>query len=176
MKNYFFALLASLIWVSCYQEPTEETVQVTGQRPIYLDAALIGSASSEAPKEFDNLGKIVSNGSLIYINEVTEGIHVVDNTDPTNPVRKHFWSIPGNIDFTIRGNFLYADSGFDLLTIDITDPAEIEILSTREGIYKGNPEDNFPINYFGPFECVDPSKGVVIGWEGATLINPKCRR
>jgi len=34
----------------------------------------------------------------------------------------------------------------------------------------------FPAGYSGYFECVDSEKGVVIGWEEATLSNPECWR
>lgn len=161
--------------MSCYQEPVEDTTEVVGRKPIYLDLALTGTAISEEPKAFGSLGKIVSKDSYIYVNEKSAGIHVIDNANPSIPVAKHFWSIPGNIDFTIRENFLYADSGADLLTVDISDPADIKLVTTTEGIYNEDPEANFPINYSGPFECVDPSLGIVIAWESALITNPKCR-
>ena len=175
MHKFLFVFLSCLLWVSCYEEPTEETLQVWGNKPIYLESGNLGTASTELPKAFGNLGKIVSNGSAIYINEVAEGIHVIDNNDPNNPITKHFWSIPGNIDFTIKDQYLYADSNTDLLTIDISNPSDIKLVSTIKEIYKENPESDFPLNYRGHFECVDSSKGFVIGWEEQLITNPKCR-
>jgi len=175
-KLSFLLFITALLWSSCYQEEVPETVTVQGLKPIYIEESSVGTALSEAPKAFDNLGKIVTRGSFIYINEKTRGIHVIDNTVPTNPVTRHFWAIPGNIDFTIKENLLYADNGFDLMTIDIKQPDEIQLVHTIEDFTGYDTDSAFPAGYSGFFECVDRSKGAVLDWEEATLTDPKCRR
>jgi len=175
MSKTILTAFISILFLSCYQEQEVANFSVRGPRPIYLNTADLGPVTSQAPKEFGELGKIVTVSNQIYINELYVGIHVIDNSDPNNPVPTHFWSILGNIDFTIDGNFLYADNAIDLLTIDISDPANIVVLSTNENVYLNDDETVlFPPNNFGHFECVDPSKGIVIGWEDALLQNPKC--
>jgi len=173
-------ILAICFLSSCIPEPQPTELNTRGKQAIYLQKSELGEVSSSEPLPFSNLGKIVSSDDYIYINEKHEGIHVIDNTNPSNPFSVHFWTINGNIDFTIDGQFLYADDGFNLLTIDISDPGDIQVLSKIEDIYiglDGLPTNSslFPPDYFGLFECVDPAKGIVIDWQFADLINPKCR-
>jgi len=177
MKNLLVLFLISILCASCYTEPEEDTNPVQGMKPVYLTKDQLGTIESQEARPYGNLGKIVSSGNNIYINERLEGIHVIDNSDPTMPDIIQFWSIPGNVDFTITGTTLYADNSFDLLTIDISDPKDIKLLSTVENIYPNDENTaDFPGTYFGPFECADSSLGIVVDWEEATLINPKCRR
>ena len=74
------------------------------------------------------------------------------------------------MDFSIKQNMLYADNITDIVIIDISQMAN--------PVYKNRISNVFPIQNFpdeaGPFECVDVSKGVVVGWEKSTLINPNC--
>jgi len=176
MKKLAFIFITIFLSSSCYEESEPNNFSVTGMKPIYIDKASVGTAESEPAREFDNLGKIVTSGPYIYITEVGAGIHVLDNTDPTNPQTVHFWSIPGNKNFTIKDDILYADNSYDLLTVDIAKPDQIKLLHRSKDFYGIDPENNFPAGYFGFFECVDRSKGAVIDWEEVVLMNPKCRR
>lgn len=171
-------LVLSIILPACVpQEPiAEEDFEIMGLAPVYADPEGL-ELKSEPSRAFGNLGKIVSVGNFIFINERFQGVHVVDNSDPINPVRSAFWSIPGNIDFTLKDNFLYAENGWDLLTINVSDHDNIALVSTVENIYQRPQSDRlFPPNYFGAFECADPELGTVIGWEEKLLTDPKCWR
>ena len=85
-----------------------------------------------------------------------------------------FWQIPGNIDFTIAGDVLYADNTRDLYVIDIADIDSIQVLNHIENIYQTpSSEQYFPRDYFGAFECVDIAEGIVIDWELTNLFKPK---
>lgn len=165
------------IFLSCTPEEEEKIGEHWGVRPIYLNVDALNPVMTLPPREFEDLGQIVTAGDFIYINERYEGIHVIDNSDPNNPTTLYFWQIQGNLDFTVSGNRLYTDNGFDLYTIDISDPSSIILLSTVENIYgqTGNTE-MFPTNYSGFFECVDPALGIVVEWERALLDNPRCER
>lgn len=108
-------------------------------------------------------GKIYFKSSLMYINELYKGIHVIDNSDPSNPQDIGFINIPGNVDIAIKGNILYADSYIDLVAIDISD--------IRNGNVKevNRVENLFPYKFYGvdpeyPVASVDTEKGVVVEW------------
>jgi len=146
-----------------------------GMKPEYASFDDFNHIQTEAPRPPGNLGKIVSVGDYLFINELFQGIHVIDNTDPANPEFIHFWAILGNTEFTIEQNTLYADNSRHLIVIDISDFANIMFVKFIEDFYN----DEFvtayrPPGYFGPFECVDPDIGIVIGWELETLTNPLC--
>jgi len=172
--NVLLIASLSLIFISCFEELTPPPSE--GIKPIYgdLNNAII---ESKEPRTFGTLGKIVTNGSFIYLNERFEGIHVVDNSDPKNPQRVAFWCILGNSEFTIEDNYLYADNSKDMLVINISDPFDIKLENKIKDIYTQVPAGIlFPSDYSGVFECVDTTKGIVIGWESAFFENPECWR
>jgi len=108
MKETVALILISFFLISCNNEHGERADSTEqGVKPIYQifsDADIV----SEQAKSFGQLGKIVSRGNFIFINEVQKGIHVIDNTNPSSPITKYFWSIPGNLDFTLKDSYLYA--------------------------------------------------------------------
>ena len=74
------------------------------------------------PVEIDTTGKIYVKDNYIYINELYDGIHVINDTNPSSPQRIAFIPIPGDVDIAIKDTTLYADSYVDLVTIDISNP------------------------------------------------------
>jgi len=137
--------------------------------PIYLSyAELRTPVMATDPVEIDTTGKIYVKDSYIYVNELYDGIHVIDNTDPSSPQKIAFLPIPGNVDMAIKGTTLYADSYVDLVAIDIADPLNaVEVARI---------EDAFPYMTPSPWiaedfvagsrvETPDESIGVVVGWE-----------
>lgn len=161
-----------LLAISCVEE--EADIEVTGPRPIYVQGVPSENVTSEAPKNFGTLGKFVYANKFIYVNETSKGIHVIDNSNPNSPVTKYYWKVPGLIDFTVNGTLVYAEQGRDLLVIDVSDPNQIEVCNILEDVLEASGQNQSPVDYSGPFQCVDPSLGLVVGWEDALLINPKC--
>jgi len=58
----------------------------------------------------------------LFINELNTGIHIYDNSDPSNPKNIGFLNIPGNLDMAVHDHYLYVDSYLDLVAIDISNP------------------------------------------------------
>ena len=92
-----------------------------------------------------------------------------------NPQNVKFIAIPGVLDIAIKNNILYADNFTDLVALNIADLENIEVVNRVENLYPEH-QNYYPANFEGYFECVDPEKGVVIGWEEVELRNPQCRR
>lgn len=176
MKTLFYTSLLLVILFSSSCDPIIEPVIVQGMSPIYGEIYSEGFIASEEPREIGELGKIVNVGDYLFINELFQGIHVVDNADPSNPIFTHFFKILGNTEFTVEGNALYADNSKDLLVIDISDFDNIVYLSHFENQYGTRLNGVFvvPPNYSGPFECVDTRKGYAKDWELITLTDPLC--
>lgn len=177
-KNYiqtiFFILLAISMF-SCV--PTEEQWTERGLAPEYVSPTDFSQIYTEAPKESVDQGSPLEYNGYIYINETFKGIHVFDNTDPGNPKKIYFWRIPGNTEFTINEDYLYADNSRHLLTIDISSPDNIKVLNYIEDIYTPDmANNNYPPDYNGRFECVDFDKGIVVGWKEELLDSPRCYR
>lgn len=160
--------------VSC--DPSIDEDVVVGMRPIYFDANDVSGIRSSEPREFEELGNIVLVGDYLFIGERYKGIHVLDNSNPANPVNIVFWEILGNNEFTIDGSTLYADNSIHLLVIDITDFGDIKYIKRFDDFYANNlgspqrPESG----YVGPFECYDSSKGALGGWIEDAITGPEC--
>ena len=170
-KSKIFYVIIALFLFSC----EDEEIIVEGLAPVYISAEDFTKVYSSDTIPFNNLGNIVISGNYIFINEKNLGIHVIDNNDPNHPNKVYFWRILGNREFLIKGNILYADNSVHLLVIDITDFANIKVLSYMEDLYIDSPDyEPRPPNFTGMFECVDRNKGIHVGWEKKMLINPLC--
>ena len=117
---------------------------------------LRSSVASESPRAFENPGKIYIIGNYLLINELNEGIHVIDNSDPANPSFVSFINVPGNVDIAVQGNHLYADSYTDLVVIDISDPANASEAGREEDVF---------IDWGSYGYLPHNDSGVIIDWE-----------
>lgn len=170
MKNIFktivpFFVLAALM-TAC-EDRTYERVTYEANVPVYMSYdEFRDSFLKSGPVEISRPGKIYFKDGYLFVNEYGKGIHVIDNADPSNPQKKAFYEIPGNIDMAVRGDILYADSYIDLVAIDISDidnPKEVERL---ENVFpEAVPEGETGYTY----SSVDTRKGVVVGWEVKTV-------
>lgn len=175
--SLFLATFILIIYVfSCdtYDESVENFT-AEGLRPVYISMEEADTIKSLSPQPVDQLGKIYYKDDLIYVGEQGRGVHIIDNTNPAEPSRIGFIQIPGNKDITIKGNLMYADNFRDLLTIDISDMNNVIEIDRIADVYAEIPQ-SYPIFHNGYFECVDPSKGLVMKWETAMLENPACQR
>ena len=161
--------VAALAMTACKKQ--EDKGQVEGWKPVYSSSPT-GEVETKATQPLQNPGRIYIYEDLLLVNEKAKGIHIYDNSNTNSPVEMSFISIPGNLDFSVKGGTLYADNINDMVIVDISNPAAPTYVNRIEGIF---PTQQFP-DEFGAFECVDPSKGQVIGWEKTLLDNPKCFR
>lgn len=63
-------------------------------------------------------------------------MHIIDNSDKTNPVFKAFLQVPGSYDMAVLGNILYTDSYTDLLAFDITEVQDIREVKRVEDVFE----------------------------------------
>ena len=157
-----------LLLASCGKDKNNEVVE--GYKPIYATAQDLASIDVKEQEALENPGRIYLYEDYLLINDQAKGIHIYDNSDKSNPQEVSFISIPGNLDFSVSNGMLYADNITDMIIIDISEPQSPK--------YKNRIEDVFPVQQFpdefGAFECVDPNKGIVVGWEKTELTNPQC--
>jgi hypothetical protein len=146
-----------------------------GYQPIYAPEAEAKEVIYMEPQELKNQGKIYVKDDFIYIGDVDLGIHVIDNSDPENPQKIGFLRIYGNKDIAIKGTSLYADNFEDLITVDISDLNHPVVTKRMEDVYQVEGEMYPPnVPYGTYFECVDKSKGYVIGWKEVESDNLRC--
>ena len=154
-----------LFFSGCYDQ-IKNTVTYQVNEPVYMPFSEFRETKTVQPaRQMVNPGKICLYGDYLFINEITEGIHVVDNSNPANPTLIAFIELLGNIDMTINDNVLFADSYLDLVSFDISQPAHTKSIGRIESVFPFSlpPVDNdYPVTY-------DLEKGVVVGWEVKTV-------
>ncbi len=174
MKKY---LLIGLICLGFWQCDDKQDINnqglVQGYKPIYASSVEMSNIGYEAPRKLIKPVKIYVKGNYLYINEYNEGVHVYNNIDPEKPVAVGFIKIPGNQDIEIKDDVLYADNGLDLIAIDISNQESAKLIKRIEKVF---PISSYPPAQNVKFECVDESKGVVLGWKLTEIENPKCYR
>jgi len=164
--------------IGCVPDPNPNTStspeSVLGMRPTYAEDDSWKAFSVTGPEAVKSLGKIYYKDQHIYVIERSRGIHIINNENPANPQHIKFINLQGCSDVAIKGNILYADNFKDLVSIDIADFDNIQLVNRLENLYPVLLD--YPDGYSGFFECVDPSKGDVLTWTLDTLSFPKCNR
>lgn len=69
------------------------------------------------PRALVNSGKIYIKDQLLFINEVHEGFHVFDNSNPETPQNIGFLKVLASTDLAIKNNVIYCNNGPDLIAI-----------------------------------------------------------
>ncbi|MBK9338578.1 MAG: hypothetical protein IPM98_19440 [Lewinellaceae bacterium] len=142
-----------------------------GKRPVYVPVSELGAIENLPPQPIAKTGTIFLRDTLLFLLEQKKGIHVFDIRDSLNTVNLTFFQLPAVTDFTIVGNRLYADSWRDLITIDISDLYAIRLVDRKTNVFS---PVLYPPLYQGIFECVDESRGAVVDWIDADLVDVRC--
>ncbi len=168
-------IFLSIILLSCDVDPASiKPFANEGMRPIY---GQIGDDIAQEAIQFDDLTNIVIYQELILAMEENVGIHIIDNSDPTNPSNALFVPISGIDDVVIKEDIIIANAGGSLYSIDISDrtKAIFKAITYVEG---GNTTGSnlYPAGYNGFFECVNPENGLVVSWVLVSMNDSDCWR
>ena len=152
---------------ACVKDQCEKTRTYTFYRPVYKTKEEVrANIKSNAPRPLNKTGKLYIRGNYIFLNEVDKGIHIINNSNPANPVNVAFIDIPGNMELAVKGDMLYADMYTDLVTIDISNPSNITVKKIIENL--------FPYRYYGSGFNADHSM-VIAEWQRVdTTVTEDC--
>jgi len=151
-----FLLLSCVSFQQCEDTCVVENTYVY-MTPVYSTSAEIKEAVGfDPPQEIHQAGKIYFYENFLFVNEIGEGIHVIDNRIPASPKPVGFLTIPGNFDLVVKNSLLYADSYIDLVIFDISNVNQIKEINRVERVFNA-------YNSLGFYS--DPVKGVVTDWE-----------
>ncbi|OON69796.1 hypothetical protein [Hymenobacter sp. CRA2] len=172
MPNRYALLAACSLLLSlsgCYIEIEPQT-ELPVYRPLLMARANLEQAVALVPAQgIHNPGKMYLKGQYAFINERYEGIHIIDNQDPTQPRNIGFLRIPGSLDISMRGNLLYADNAVDLVTLDLSNPTQVRVVSRLRNVFPelAPPEQATIEAGYQPDNR--PADAIVVGWQ---KVNP----
>ena len=159
VQKMLFKLIIAIITISvilpgCVKDKITKTYTIL--TPVYENkATVLSNIKIGTPESIKSPGKIYLYGQYIFLNEIDKGVHVINNTNPANPVNLGFIDIPGNLDIAVNGTTLYADFYSDLIAIDITNPQQAKFSKLLPHIFP----DRQYANGFSP----DTTK-IIIDW------------
>ncbi len=177
----FFAMLAvSAFLTGCENDKCTRTEEYTAFEPVYkrIDE-MRAPANYVAGKGLTAPGKIFYYKGFLLINEMNQGVHVIDNSNPEDPKNLGFIEIPGNLDMAVHNDILYADSYLDLVAIDMTNPqAPVEVNRVQDvfqNFYSYSEEIGYlveykPMDVKRTIDCSDPNWGNPIWFDGGGVL------
>lgn len=174
MKKIIIPILMLVVLASCIKPNNNESV-VEGYKPVYISKDNAFKIAAQSPASFVNPGKMFLYQNYIFITDNGEGVHILDNSDPSNPKKIAFVSIPGVVDAAVKNGVLFADNFTDIVSIDISDMNNISLKKRIKNVYSME-NQLYPAFATGYFECADTTKGYVLRWEKTNITNPKCYR
>ena len=160
---------SSLTFTSCMNTGCEREYNYVAFKPIYMSYEDLRSAVAvEGPRKMETTGKIYYYAPYLFVNEVNEGIHIIDISNVSAPVITGFINIPGNVDIAMSGTTLYADSYIDLVALDVSNMNAITVVDREQNVFPYRVDEEIDFD-------VDETKGVVDSWVGHdTVITQKC--
>ena len=181
LKNAIAFTIFIYLLSSCTPNNPEMTLpaEAEGYVPVYASAASSKVISAESPRATVNAGKIYTTGNLLFQVEADSGIHVINYANPANPQKLGFIRSVLCKELSVKNGFIYTNNLSDLVVIDINNINSVREVSRVANVFpdlslqypaKTNPSGGIY------FECPDPAKGVIIGWQLKTIKNPKCWR
>ncbi len=166
-------VLFALLFAACKEDVPWEQGDVDAYVPVYNTDAALKRVEVQGVKPMVSPGKMYGYGQYLVIPDPgAGGLHVIDNSVRTAPVKRSFISIPGCAAAEIKSHYLYIGNYDDLVTIDLASLPALSVTSRVSGAFQ---QALYPPYEHVYFQCVDTAKGTVIGWRKATVKNPKCR-
>ncbi|HSK12888.1 MAG TPA: hypothetical protein VK907_06705 [Phnomibacter sp.] len=175
MKKLTWLLAVALSLAGCIA-PTDELPPAPRQAyvPVYRMPDNIYTTAFTAPSAMKEAGKQYVFGSLLLQNDMNEGIHLYNISNPSAPVKLGFLDIPLCTEMSIRQGFLYTNNFADLLVYDLRGSQPTLVKRIKDVFPPVNQQ--YPPLFNVAFECPDPKKGVVVRWELKQNITTTCRR
>lgn len=164
MKNIVFLFL-SFCLVSCNSEDNHTDYLNVAVPKLMSKAEFRNSVEVLSPQNIDVAGKIYAYNDYIFVNNMFNGIQVIDNTNPSSPHAISYIKVPGNVDIAIKDNYLFADSSTDLVVFDISNINQISVIGRLKdvfSVYNYQIPEEADYADFGTFNY---SEDIIVGWD-----------
>lgn len=131
--------------------------------------------STLATRPTAKAGKIFVLGTKLFQVEENAGIHIIDYSDKTKPVKLAFLNVPGCKEVALQGSNVYANNFEDMIVLDLSTYPDVKVKSRIPNVFPEQrnimPPRGTSIYYM---QCIDPSRGRVVRWEVKKVNNPEC--
>ncbi|NJC25057.1 LVIVD repeat-containing protein [Neolewinella antarctica] len=133
-----FTLLFALTLTSCIEETCEDTIIFQGFEPQIVTTENWRGASFGC---FGPIDVCEATGFYVYqqylfMVEDGKGLHIIDNSDPHNPLPVTWMEVPGGQGLAVRNNILYMNQYTDLVAFDLADPKTPTFISRTENVFE----------------------------------------
>ena len=181
MKQLTTLLLFIFLCTSCIEEQCEQTVIVQGFEPQIVNADVWRANNvftCWAPIDICETTSFYVYQQYLFMVEDGEGLHILDNSDPTNPLPVTWMPVQGGQGLAVRNNILYINQYTDLLAFDLSDPKIPTFVSRTEDVFEPGSvfasvlgDGSFVANWTATGEervvdCSSPNAGREVWFEG----------
>ena len=130
MKNLKIFLIGIFIlfFNGCLKESYDNDLY-SNYKPVLIDNSSLYTCLYKPAQNNKIITQVRTMGNYLFALDYGMGIHVIDNTNPTIPVKLGFYSIPACIDFEIQNNKIFANNYRDFIVLDfsnINSPIEVK--------------------------------------------------
>jgi hypothetical protein len=176
IKTAFMKRLLPLLLLFSSCDPFDARIsQLTGYVPVYATRDAVNTITVEPARATTHPGKVYAYGVYLFQIEQNEGIHIIDKSNPKTANKIAFLKVPMATEIAIKSGQLYTNNLNDLVVFDISTITAPKLVNRIKDAFPAINQEYPPFSNTY-FECPDPSKGIVVGWELKDLNNPKCRR
>ena len=161
----------SVLVLSCKDKQFQK---YTANVPVYTDfetfRTTLGTIKYEAAKNIEQKGSIYFKDNFLFILDNFEGIHIIDNSNPSSPVNKGYYAITGITGISINNQYLYVNAYTDLVVIDVSvidNPSEVGRIENVFDYAWPSYDPQYPLAE------VDASKGIITGWTVEDYVTDK---
>lgn len=142
-----------------------------GNKPIYLSYdELRSSVQLENAHSITEKGTFFLHQTTLYVVEPKQGIHIIDNSNPANPIQTGFLRVYGATNLSMKDDIMYVNSYIDLVVLDCSNPAQPVEVNRVKNLFPYT--YNYPNNSYRTAQ-IDENLGVVIGFELADIKEEK---
>lgn len=174
MRSLLFLLFLTGYSSSCIC-PTKQVTNISGLMPVYFSPQ-VGDTISEPPRPFGVISDVEVGQDFTFLIERERGVHIIASSIDLEPTNVAFLAMPPVLRAKVRGRYLTISTIAHNFTIDVSDPSVSVIAQIQELDITADGRGQFPANFHGYFECVDPDQGIISFWTPAMLAEPKCSR
>ena len=160
VRPFLWGILLAGVWMLSSSDVVPD--RYGGWTPYFMQRAELEKSVKLAPgaREMVDPGKLWIAGDKIYVVERYKGVHIIDNSDPTDPRPAGFLIAPGCMDVALRGEVIYLDNAVDLVAFDLTTGS----VTSRLKDYFPQPASPRGDRYHN----YQPGGMIVVGWRQAT--------